>query len=89
MFPKISSSYLKINPAAAESLADLLYEIGNSALAAGQQSLASRWLRRSYDTLSLHGLEAFSPDASELRLCVLHALGEFATNPKRTIDDQH
>lgn len=79
MFSKISFSYLK-NPASAENLADLFYEIGSSMLAAGQQLLASRWLKRSYDTLSFHGLEDFSPDASELRLCVLHALGEFATD---------
>lgn len=75
MFSKIPSSCLRNNPATAESLADLFYEIGNSMLAEGQQPLAARWLRRSYEALSLHGLESFSPDASELRLCVLHALG--------------
>ena len=75
MFSKISSACLKRSPSMAETLADLFYEIGNSMLVRGQQSLATRWLRRSYDALSLHDLEKFSHDASELRLCVLHALG--------------
>lgn len=77
MFSKISTSDLEKNPSAAENLADLLYEIGNSILGSGQQHLASMWLKRSYDALSLHGLDAFSLGAGELRLCVLHALGQF------------
>ncbi|KAK2758343.1 hypothetical protein FQN54_004191 [Arachnomyces sp. PD_36] len=74
MFSKIPSSWLERDPTTVENVADLFYEIGHSLLVGRQQLLATRWLKRSYDALSLHGLEAFSPDASELRLCVLHAL---------------
>jgi hypothetical protein len=82
MFSKISSSCLKKFPSMAESIADLFYEIGNSMLTGSQQAIAVRWLRRSYDILSLHDLAKFSQDASGLRLCILHALGMFYVHPQ-------
>ena len=61
-----------------EVIADLLYEIGKDALTQKKHELAVKWLERAYDALSEQDLDQLSPEASELRLSIMHSIGSFA-----------
>lgn len=68
-----------LTSATAESLADLLYEIGKGALEKRNYEAASRWLERAYDVLGEQDLEMLSPEVGELRLSTMQSIGEFDT----------
>lgn len=61
-------------PASMEKLADLLYEIGQGALKRCNYELAIRWLERAHDSLDDQTLEMSGPEASELRLSIMHSI---------------
>jgi hypothetical protein len=61
---------------AAESVADILYEIGKQALTNCNYEAAAKWLGRSYNLLGEQNIGMLSLEASELRLCVLQGLGK-------------
>lgn len=64
----------RLGPSTAESLADVLYEIGKDLLHRKQLESAVRWLERSLDVLGEQDLEKLGPDAGELRLSIMHGL---------------
>ena len=63
-------------PEIAENLAELLYEIGKHALVKRNHEVAVRWLERACDVLGEQDLGMLSPEAGELRLCILQSLGK-------------
>ena len=74
LFSKAELADSHLGPAPAESLADLLYEIGKDLLHKKQLESAVRWLERSLDVLGEQDLEKLSRDAGELRLSIMHSL---------------
>ena len=62
------------DPATAERLADVLYEMGRDSFMKKQYDIAVRWLERAYDILTEQDLERLSTDAGELRLSIMHNL---------------
>jgi hypothetical protein len=58
----------------AESLADVLYEMGKDLLHKQQHQLAVKWLDRSYEVLNGQELDRLSIDASELRTSIMQTL---------------
>lgn len=75
MFLKCKELKDALHPGTAETLADLLYEIGKDSLNKRNYEAASRWLERAYDTLEEQEMELLSPEAGELRLCTMHGIG--------------
>jgi hypothetical protein len=67
----------QLGPATAESLADLLYEIGKDQAKHGRHDLAVKWLERAYDVLGDQDLERLSADAGELRLSIMQSMGGY------------
>lgn len=59
----------------AESLADLLYEMGKDLMGKRNYELAIRWLERGYDVLGEQDLETLGPEAGELRLSIMQTMG--------------
>ncbi|KAF2233241.1 SPO22-domain-containing protein [Viridothelium virens] len=74
MFEKTARLQRHADPATAERLADVLYEMGKDLLGKKQIELAGRWLERAYDILAEQDLERLSSDAGELRLSIMHSL---------------
>jgi hypothetical protein len=74
MFQKCVSSHQVFDTNTAESLADLLYEMGKSHLIKQEYSQAIKWLERSYQVLSSQELDRLSMDASELRTSTIAIL---------------
>jgi len=71
---KTSKSLERIlDPHTAESLADILYEMGKDLLESQQYPLAVKWLERAYEVLDGQGLEKLSTDASELRISIIQS----------------
>ncbi|KAI4199170.1 MAG: hypothetical protein LQ350_004800 [Teloschistes chrysophthalmus] len=61
-------------PTVAESLADVLLEIGRDQAAKHQYTLAIHWLEKAHDVLSSQTPESLSNGAGEIRSCILHAM---------------
>ncbi|KAF2804066.1 SPO22-domain-containing protein [Mytilinidion resinicola] len=78
MFSKDELSGHQLDPAIAESLSDLLYEIGKDQLKHGRYEAAVKWLERAHEMLGDHELERLSADAGELRLSIMQSLGMHA-----------
>lgn len=78
MFSKIPESTVKKDPKIAEKLADVCYDIGKWALANRKADLSITWLERAYEAnaLSMQGLQKLGPDGNDMRLVILHALGQ-------------
>ncbi|KAF2497692.1 SPO22-domain-containing protein [Lophium mytilinum] len=74
MFSKAELSGHQLDPATAESLSDLLYEIGKDQLKHGRYEAAVKWLERAHEVLGDHELERLSADAGELRLSIMQSL---------------
>ncbi|KAH4247441.1 hypothetical protein HBI05_045310 [Parastagonospora nodorum] len=74
MYAKCKQLAVALTPSSAETLADLLYEMGKDSLSKRQYEAATRWLERAYDTLGEQDMEMFSPEASELRLSTMHGI---------------
>jgi hypothetical protein len=76
MYAKCTQLGTNLYSDTAESVADLLYEIGKQALTKCNYEAAVRWLERSYVMLGEQNIGMLSPEAGELRLCVLQGLGK-------------
>jgi hypothetical protein len=75
MYAKCKQLAVALTPSSAETLADLLYEMGRDSLGKREYEAATKWLERAYDTLGEQDMEMFSPEASELRLSTMHGIG--------------
>jgi hypothetical protein len=75
MFAKCKKLTDALTSSSAETLADLLFELGKDNLAKRNYEVAIRWLERAYDTLGEQDMEMLSPEASELRLSTMHSIG--------------
>lgn len=60
-----------LDPSTAESLADLLFEMGRELLGKKQFDLAVKWLDRAFAVLNTQELDRLSSDASELRTSII------------------
>jgi hypothetical protein len=74
MYAKCKQLTDALTPKSAETLADLLYEIGKDSLKKNDHEMAIRWLERAYDTLGEQDMELLSPEAGELRLSTMHSI---------------
>jgi hypothetical protein len=74
MFKLSISSIQSFDSNTAESLADVLYEMGKDLLQKQQYQLAVKWLDRSYEVLNGQELDRLSIDASELRTSIMQTL---------------
>lgn len=71
MYTKASLSERLLDPSTAESLADLLFEMGRELLGRKQFDLAVKWLDRAFAVLNSQELDRLSSDASELRTSII------------------
>lgn len=74
MFKKSISSQEIFDSNTAESLADVLYEIGKGLLGKQQYQMAVKWLDRAFEVLTGQELDRLSMDASELRISIIESL---------------
>jgi hypothetical protein len=74
MYAKCKQFTDALTPRSAETLADLLYEIGKDSLKKNNHEAAICWLERAYDTLGEQNMELLSPEAGELRLSAMHSI---------------
>ena len=74
MFNKCISSRQMFDPLTAESLADVLYEIGKDLLRRKQHQIAAKWLERALEFLTAQELDRLSIDASELKISILESV---------------
>jgi Meiosis protein SPO22/ZIP4 like len=74
MFKLSITSIQSFDSNTAESLSDVLYEMGKDFLHKHQYPLAVKWLDRSYEVLSSQELDRLSIDASELRTSIMQTL---------------
>jgi hypothetical protein len=74
MFNKSMASKHFFDASTAESLADVLYEIGKDILRKKQYTMAVKWLDRAHNVLVEQELDRLSMDASELRLSIMESL---------------
>lgn len=77
MFSQVDTATDKNNldSTTAEQLADLLFEVGKSLFHKEEYKKAVRWLERSKSILSSQDVFLLSPDAGELKLSIMHLLG--------------
>ena len=73
MYKSAQSAQRRFDPSTAESLADVLYEMGKSLLNTYQYPLAVKWLDRALGILADQELEKLSMDASELRISIIQS----------------
>jgi hypothetical protein len=71
MYTKASLSERLLDPSTAESLADLLFEMGRELFGKKQFDLAVKWLDRAFAVLNSQELDRLSSDASELRTSII------------------
>lgn len=74
MLPKLRFDSDTLDPSAAESVADLYYEIGSDQIGRSRSEEALRWLTRAHDVLSVQGVDGLSSDAPELQVSIMHAM---------------
>ncbi|KAL2071470.1 hypothetical protein VTL71DRAFT_12705 [Oculimacula yallundae] len=74
MFAKSIAAKHIFDPSTAESLADVLYEIGKDLLTKQKYSMAVKWLERAGEVLDGQEPDRLSMDALELRTSVLQSL---------------
>ncbi|KAL8695174.1 MAG: hypothetical protein Q9218_000342 [Villophora microphyllina] len=72
LLTRLSPKKSVIEAPVAESLADILLEIGRDQAAKHQYTLAIQWLEKARDILSSQIPESLSNDADELQSCILH-----------------
>lgn len=73
MYKNSRSSERVLNPHTAESLADVLYEMGKDLLESQQYSMAVKWLERAYEVLERQELDMLSINAYELRNSIIQS----------------
>ena len=81
MVAKITDRKLPLETIAAETLADLLYEIGKDLHTKSNFDRASRWLENAYQVIVSHEIETLSADSTELKLSIMHLLGFTGSPP--------
>lgn len=88
MFAKCKQLDRNLTPSSAESLADLLYEIGKDNLTKREYENSVKWLERAHDMLGDQDMELLSPEAGELRLSTMHNIVQayMKTNTPETRD---
>ena len=74
MYKKSMSCQQTFDPSTAESLADVLFEMGNDFLDKQQYENAVKWLGRSYEVIDDQELDKMSPNISELSLSIAESL---------------
>lgn len=74
MYGKSESLRQQLDPSAAESLADTLFEVGKDLLDKNDFTMATKWLERAYEFLNSRELEQLSRDTIELRLAISQSL---------------
>lgn len=74
MFVKSIGAKQFFDPSTAESLADVLFEMGTDLLAKQQYPMAVKWLERADEVLNGQELDLLSVDAEELRKSILQSL---------------
>ncbi|KAH7351006.1 meiosis protein SPO22/ZIP4 like-domain-containing protein [Rhexocercosporidium sp. MPI-PUGE-AT-0058] len=74
MFAKSMAAKQMFDVATAESLADVLYEMGKDLFAKQKYTMAIKWLERAEEVLDGQELDRLSMDASELRTSILQSL---------------
>lgn len=74
MFTKLGSTVKELDNSFAETLADLLFEIGNSEWKKSSFVGAVSWLEKAYDVLAGQDREVRSSDAGELQASIMHLL---------------
>lgn len=73
MFNKSLSSKQLFDPNTAESMADVLDEMGKDLLRKRQYEMATKWLDRALELLASQELDRLSMDASELRISIIES----------------
>lgn len=73
MFNKATNPKMALDPHAAESLSDVLYEMGKSLLEKFEYPMAIRWLDRAREVLDRQELDRLSKNAGELRISILQS----------------
>lgn len=76
MFTKSKGLAKALPPASIETYADLFYEMGKDFEGQLNYEQAIRWLERAHDIIDKENPEQMGPEASELRLSIIHTLGE-------------
>lgn len=74
MLSKLTPNINVLDPLSAESLADILFEIGKDQHVKRQYLEALRWLEKADDVLVGQSLENLSSEASDLKASIMHAL---------------
>ena len=74
MFKLSISTIQSFEANTAESLADVLFDMGKDLFDKQQYSLAVKWLDRAYEVLNGQQLDQLSMDASELRTSIVQTL---------------
>ena len=75
MFSKCKELQRQLEPSTAESMADMLFEIGDEFTHKRNFEVAVKWLERAHDVIGEQAIEKLSPDAGELRLTIMQRLG--------------
>lgn len=73
MYTNARNSKRVFDPNTAESLADVLFELGKSLLATQQYGIGTKWLERALEVLADQELDKLSMDASELRISIIQS----------------
>jgi len=68
---------MDMEPARAEELADLMYEVGQGFAKRSEHKRAAKWLHRSLQIISAQDSDMLSPDAGELKLSIMNYLSTF------------
>ncbi|KAL8706805.1 MAG: hypothetical protein Q9201_000176 [Fulgogasparrea decipioides] len=72
LLAKLSPEQCVVEASVAESLADVLFEIGRDQATKQQYKPAIQWLERAHDVLMGQTSVELSTDASEMRSCIMH-----------------
>jgi hypothetical protein len=83
MFAKSVRTHQVMKSSAAESFADLLYEMGRDLLRQRNYELAIKWLNRAHDMIGAQDLEQLSSEAGELRLSIMQSISEISTQSSK------
>ncbi|KFY45185.1 hypothetical protein V494_01110 [Pseudogymnoascus sp. VKM F-4513 (FW-928)] len=73
MYKKAAISDTALSPDAAESLADLLYEMGTDFFKKKQHELADKWLERASRIITAQEIDKLSTDATNLQTSIIQA----------------
>ncbi|KMU92208.1 hypothetical protein CIHG_10010 [Coccidioides immitis H538.4] len=87
MLSKLPHQALQQDAVLVEQLSSLLFEVGKFLVEKKEYHEADKWLQRALEALSQRQLDMLSPDASDMRLCIIHGLVR-ANNALHTADSR-